>query len=82
MINISIIRSGTTVIVSDGKQTRQSLCATPASAKGLETKLKNDKPMALRWLKATEQVQLELPLDPPANQLDIEDAINAVPPRA
>lgn len=60
MSKILITHAGKIVIITDGKHTRQSICSTPRSAKLLETRLKNDRSLALRWLKATEPVQLEM----------------------
>jgi hypothetical protein len=83
MAKLTIARAGNVVTATDGKRTRQSICAGQTSAKSLETKLKNDPAMARRWMKATEAVQLVLPLPEPGEpeQLDIEDAIAKAPPR-
>ncbi len=62
MAKITVSRAGNTLTVTDGKRTRQSVCATTSAAKGQETKLKNYPALAARWLVAFEAVQLELPL--------------------
>ena len=76
MINVSVIRTGSAIIVSDGKRTRESLCANPSAAKGLETRLKADKAAAAKWARGHDPEQLSLPLPEPARheQLDLEDA--------
>lgn len=72
MPKITVSRAGNTVTVTDGKRTRQSVCATTSAAKGQETKLKNDTAMAARWLVAFEPVQLTLPLPLPTSLSDQE----------
>ena len=64
---ITVTRAGNTLTVSDGKRTRQSVCATTSAAKGQETKLKNYPALAARWLVAFEPVQLDLPLPLPSS---------------
>ncbi len=63
MPKLTITCAGNTVTVTDGKRTRQSSCASPASAKGLASRLKNDPVFAARWMRAYEAVQLVLPLE-------------------
>ena len=58
---ITVSRAGNTVTVSDGKRTKLSSCASPASAKAQEARFKNDPKYAARWLRAFEPVQLTLP---------------------
>ena len=67
MPKIIVTRAGNTLTVSDGKRTRQSVCATTGAAKGQETKLKNNPTYAARWLVAFEPVQLDLPLPLPSS---------------
>ena len=64
---IAVSRAGNTVTVTDGTNTRQSVCATTGAAKGQETRLRNNPAMAARWLVAFEPVQLELPLPLPSS---------------
>jgi len=57
--------TGNTITVTDGKRTRQAICASPGAAKMLATRFKNDPSYMVRWLKTTVAVQLELPLPEP-----------------
>jgi len=57
--------AGNTITVTDGKRTRQAICANARSAKSLATRFKNDPSYMIRWLKTTVAVQLELPLPEP-----------------
>ena len=63
MINISIIRAGNVITVSDGKRTRQSCCASASAAKSLESRLTNDMAMATKWLTTYELSSPGLPID-------------------
>jgi len=77
MPKIAITRSVSTVTATDGRHTRQSICANPTAAKALEKRLLSDLALTARWLRCREPVQLSLSLDaPPAQQLDLEDAIS------
>ncbi len=51
------------ITVSDGTQTREALCATPSSARGLATRIQNNPAFAAQWMKTPEPVQLDLPLE-------------------
>ena len=62
---ITVSRAGNTLTVTDGRRTRQSVCANAGAAKSQETRLKNDKAYAARWLKAWAPEQLTLPLPEP-----------------
>jgi len=63
MINVSIIRAGNVITVSDGKRTRQSCCASASAAKSLESRLTNDKTMATKWLTTYGTSPPGLPID-------------------
>jgi len=64
---ITITRAGSYLTVTDGKRTRESLCASPGAAKGLASRMKNDQVFAAKWMRYTGAEQLELPLEvPPA----------------
>ncbi len=58
----TITRTGNTVVISDGRRSSQSVCASPGAAKSLATRLKNDPAMVARWLRHVPPVQLDLPL--------------------
>ena len=60
---ITVTISGNTITVTDGARTRHSSCASPASAKSLATRLKNDPSFARKWMKVIEPVQLDLPFE-------------------
>ncbi len=55
--------TGNTVTVTDGERAASSMCATPAAAKGLATRLKNDPGFLARWLNASKPEQLDLPFE-------------------
>jgi hypothetical protein len=75
MSKLSILRTGNTITVSDGVRTRQSVCASASAAKGLETRLSNDRALALKWMRGTEPVQLSLPLPEPEPRPKPEPAL-------
>ncbi len=60
---ITVTRTGTAITVTDGRHTRHSCCASPASARNLEARLTGDPAFAVRWMKYTEAEQLDLPLN-------------------
>ena len=62
---LTITRAGNCLTLTDGAAIRKTSCASPAAAKALETRLRNNPTMARRWMKTTEPVQLVLPLPTP-----------------
>jgi len=45
--------AGNTVTVTDGKRTRQVICASPGAARMLAVRFKNAPSHMVRWLKTT-----------------------------
>ena len=69
--SIAIACAGSVVTVTCGEITRRSACASPASAKGLASRLRNDSKLARRWMQAPESEQLGLPLDVARRVLEV-----------
>ena len=70
-LNMSIIRTGNIITVSNGRRSRQKAFATETDAKALETSFTNNPAAGAKWLSNDELEPLGLPADVARRVLEV-----------